>query len=67
MVFSVSCGVHAVAASDYFSTMRSVDGNYSENDALRMFLDKEPQMIVDDCGGFVCNYKCKTQSIQSEL
>jgi hypothetical protein len=38
MVYSVSCGVHAVAASDRFSTMRSIEGNFSENDALMIFL-----------------------------
>ena len=38
MVYSVSCGVHAVAGSDRFSGMKSLDENFSENDALRIFL-----------------------------
>ena len=51
MVYSVSCGVHAVAASDRFSTMKSIDGNYSENDALKIFLGEMdgPRRIIDDC------------------
>ena len=57
MSYSLSCGVHAVAASDRFWAMKSLEGNYSQNDALKIFLGEEhgPQKIVDDCEGFVCN------------
>jgi hypothetical protein len=37
--------------------MKSVEGEFSENDALKIFLKEMegPSIIVDDCGGFVCN------------
>jgi len=56
MAYSVSCGVHAVASSDRFSAMKSIDG-FSENDALKIFLGEMdgPSKIIDDCNGFVCN------------
>lgn len=65
MLYSVSCGEHAVSMTDKFWTQKSFVG-MSQNDMLKEFInqfdgktaDPTHLRIVDDCTGIMCSASC---------
>jgi len=66
MLFSLSCGVHAVSTSDKFWTQKSNTG-FTQNNMLRKFIsqfegeavDPADERTVDNCEGIICNSFCQ--------